>query len=524
VSDETLSTPRDITRVIDDRRARQTGGPDVPVSDDTTWDDRPHIVLLHDGYVFTSVHLTLRKTERYPWPANEWARPTTAMLESIATENRQILQRSLTAAPAPAPVAAAPPPDDLVALQAATSAALAGAERCARIAEDAAIRLGPLLPDTEAAMRAIDSARHDVDTLLVRIAGVAADAQRRVERLGPAPPPSAREGLAFTRVTLSRGMEFSVVTDPRATDPIAWALSHGVTVDEGLVNLMLDVIRPGDKVLDLGAHVGTFTLAAAAAGAEVLAVEGAPRNVALLQESIRRNRLTNARVVHAAVGDHPGTVEFFDDGARGRVSVPGDDGATVGVPAVTVSDLLFELRWGPVAFVKMDVEGSEIEAVRGMRYELEQADAPAILYEANGHTLAMHGATPEGLMAELEGLGYASYLVEQGRLVRAHASELQPQTILDYLAVKRLPRGLTGWRVEPVLTFEERLSRLRNDARHENPDHRAYIAAALRRAGDELLSHPDVAASLAALATDPEPVVREAAAWWTGDRVGSRSR
>jgi FkbM family methyltransferase len=524
VSDETLSTPRDITQVIDQRRHRQAGGPDVPVSDDTTWDDRPHIVLLHDGYVFTSVHLTLRKTERYPWPANDWAKPTPAMLESIAAENRQILQRSLTAAPAPVARAAPPAPDDLVAQQAATGEALVAVERSAHAADAAAVALGPLLPQADAALREIDSARHEVDTVLARVAGLAADAERRLEQLGPAPPPVADERLAIGRVRLSRGLEFAVVTDPRVDDSIAWALAQGVTVDESLLNLMLDVVRPGDKVLDLGAHVGTFTLAAAAAGADVLAVEGAPRNVTLLRESIRRNHFSSARVVHAAVGDRPGTVAFFDDGARGRVSVAGDGGATVDVPAVTVGDLLAELQWWPVAFVKMDVEGSEIEAIRGMRDILEQADAPAVLYEANGHTLAMHDATPEALMGELEGLGFVSYLVEQGRLVRVHASELQPQTILDYLAVKRLPRGLTGWRVEPVLTFEERLSRLRNDTRHENPDHRAYMAAALRRAGEELLSHPDVAASLTALAADPEPAVREAAAWWTGDRVGSANR
>ncbi|MGI8983960.1 MAG: class I SAM-dependent methyltransferase [Acidimicrobiales bacterium] len=523
VSEETLSTPRDITRVIDDRRARQDGGPLVPVSDATTWDDRPHIVLLHEGYVFTSVHLTLRKTDRYPSPANGWAQPTPTMLESILVENRGILQRAAAPAPA-APVAAAPPAGDLVAQQTVTAEQMEAASRIFHAAEAEAVALGPRLPEVDTALFDIDKARHDTDDALSRLDGLATSAERLVEQLGGPHRVEPDPAWVCATVALSRGLRFSVVTDPRVSDPIAWALAQGVTVDEGFLNLMLDIVGPGDKVLDLGAHVGTFSLAAAAAGADVLAIEAAPRNVALLRESIRRNHFTGARVVHAAVGDRPGTVQFFDDGAWGRVSVPGDEGATVDVPAVTIVDLLAALRWGPVAFVKMDVEGSEIEAIRGMRDMLEQADAPAILYEANGHTLAMHDATPEALMGELEGLGYMSYLVEQGRLVRAHAADLQPQTILDYLAVKRLPRGLTGWRVEPVFTFEERLTRLCNDARQENPAHRAYVAASLRRAGDDLLAHPDVAACLGTLATDPEPAVREAAAWWTGDRMGSANR
>ncbi|MGI8809106.1 MAG: FkbM family methyltransferase [Acidimicrobiales bacterium] len=521
VSDATLSTPRDITRVIDDRRVRQVGGPDAPLSDATTWDDRPHIVLLHDGYVFTSVHLTLRKTERYPVPANAWARPTAAMLDSIAEENRQILQRASSATGPPSAVAAAPPGGDLVSTEAATAECLAAAERGSRVAEEEAIALGPRLAEVGEALIDLDKARHQVDTALARVESLATSTERQVQRLGAVPEPMPHGGWVCRPVALARGLEFSVVTDPAAPDPIAWALSKGVTVDEGLVDLMLDLVHPGDHVLDLGAHVGTFSLAAAAAGAKVLAVEGSPRNVALLRESIRRNYFADVRVVHAAVSDRTGTVEFLDDGARGRVSVAGDDGATVGVPAVTLTELLAELHWGPVAFAKMDVEGSEIRAIRGMKYMLEQPEAPAILYEANGHTLALHGATPEGLMAELEGLGYTSYVVEPGRLVRATAGELQPQTIIDYLAVKRLPRGLTGWRAEPALTFGERLSRLLADAGHDNPDHRVYIAAALARAGDELLSHPDVRACLDRLAADPEPAVRLAADWWVADRAGA---
>jgi uncharacterized protein (DUF1800 family) len=105
--------------------------------------------------------------------------------------------------------------------------------------------------------------------------------------------------------------------------------------------------------------------------------------------------------------------------------------------------------------------------------------------------------------------------------VRARSGELQPQTILDYLAVKRLPRGLTGWRVEPAITFDERLSRLVADAAHHNPDHRAYVGRALARAGEDLVAHPEVRACLERLADDREPAVREATEWWVGARAGT---
>lgn len=529
VSDETLSTPRDITGVIADRQARQTGGPGAARSDATTWDDRPHIVLLHDGYVFTSVHLTLRKTERYPCPDNRWAAPTPAMLDAIAAENRDILLRasSTTVAPqAPAPVAAAPVPAamDLDSQRAALHDGMAAAARGALSAQAGAIALGPRLRDADATLLDIDRARHTTDTALSEIAILAGTAERRLEQMGPAGRPPPEQGWTCSTVTLAGGLQFSVMTDPAVTDPVAATLATGATLDAPLLGLMLDLVRPGDKVLDLGAHVGTFSLAAAAAGAHVLAVEGSPRNVRLLRESVVRNDFAHVTVVHAAAGDRPGTVQFVDDGPWGRVSTADGDAATVAVPAVTLTELLAELRWGPVAFVKMDVEGSEIEAVRGMKGILERPDAPVLVYESNGHTLALRDVTPEALLGELEGLGYTSYLIDSGRLVRADPGELQPQTLVDYLAVKHLPRGLLGWRVEPVLTLAERLHRLLTDARHPNPAHRAYVAGALARAGDALRSHPDVHACLAGLAEDEDPDVRRAAAWWATDRVGSESR
>ena len=529
LSDETLSTPRDINEVIANRRARQPGGPEAPMSDATTWDDRPHIVLLREGYVWTSVHLTLRKTDRHPQPDNRWAAPTPAMLEAIAAENRSILQRASTTAVAPQPPAAAAsapaiPPMDLDSQRAAIRGALAAAEQGARAAQAAAVALGPRLADVDASLLDIDRARHATDAAASEIAVLARTAQRRVEQLGlPADAP-AKDGWKYSTVTLAGGLQFSVVTDPAVTDPVASMLATGSTYDEQLLGLMLDLIRPGDKVLDLGAHVGTFSLAAAAAGAHVLAVEGAPRNVRLLRASVAANDFAHVTVVHAAAGDRPGTVQFVDEGPWGRVSTSDDGASTVPVPAVTMSDLMAELRWGPVAFVKMDVEGSEIAALHGMRSVLEQPDAPAILYESNGHTLAMHDATPEQLVGELEDLGYRSYLIDNRRLVRVDPSHLQPQTFVDYLAVKRLPRDLLGWRVEPILTLAERIERLVADTSHPNPHHRAYMAGALARAGEELRSHPDIRASRARLAHDDDPEVREAAARWTTGKARGESR
>jgi SAM-dependent methyltransferase len=75
----------------------------------------PHLILQHDGQLFGSVHLTLRKVERYPVTENAWARPSEELRERVRRTEGEAEARVL-AAPAPAPAApapaVAPPPAD----------------------------------------------------------------------------------------------------------------------------------------------------------------------------------------------------------------------------------------------------------------------------------------------------------------------------------------------------------------------------------------------------------------------------
>lgn len=73
VSPATLETPRDLAAIIRDRQAGR--GLDLP-----------HIVVVHEGQVFTSVQLTLRKTEAYPVSNNAWAAPSRSLRERVRRE------------------------------------------------------------------------------------------------------------------------------------------------------------------------------------------------------------------------------------------------------------------------------------------------------------------------------------------------------------------------------------------------------------------------------------------------------
>ena len=240
------------------------------------------------------------------------------------------------------------------------------------------------------------------------------------------------------------GIRFRIAYGTRTSqdqDPVAGAYQNGqIGHLASLLDVATSVLRPGDRVLDLGAHLGGFALAAASLGCEVIAVEASPHNVALLRRSAQLNRFANLHIVHAAVSDRPGSVEFYSHGPWGCVVGAEAGFPSVSVPAIRVDDLMVAHGWADVRFIKIDVEGSEPAAVRGMPRLLGRADAPVVFFESNQHALGnVAGLTDADLKVEFRNLGYTLYRPEGGSLVPSPLGEIQEEIVVDYVAAKTVP-------------------------------------------------------------------------------------
>ncbi len=137
-------------------------------------------------------------------------------------------------------------------------------------------------------------------------------------------------------------------------------------------------VRPGEVVLDCGAHVGVFTRLALAAGARlVVAVEVSPDNVAALQRTFAPEIETGRVIVYPkGVWDHDDILTLWTP--RGTslddsLVIHGDDDTQgVRVPLTTIDKLAAELRLERVDFIKLNVEGAEERAVAGARETLRR--------------------------------------------------------------------------------------------------------------------------------------------------------
>ena len=155
----------------------------------------------------------------------------------------------------------------------------------------------------------------------------------------------------------------------------------------------------GGTAVDVGAWYGPWTRGLRRLADRVVALEPAADLAGLVAAAY-----PDVRVVQAAASDHVGTATLYlpDGGAGvGTSSVEGGDGRPVTVPRVSLDSL--ELTG--VSFVKLDVEGHELPALRGAERTIRR-DAPLLLVEVEERMQPI-----EPILALLGGWGYRPFVI-----------------------------------------------------------------------------------------------------------------
>ncbi len=185
---------------------------------------------------------------------------------------------------------------------------------------------------------------------------------------------------------------------------------------------MRSLIGQGHTAIDIGAHIGYYTLLMADAvgsGGKVIAFEPEPGNYAILQENVRNNGYCNVQLVQKAVADRTGISTLHistaaNSGTHSLLPLEKGEKASIPVSQTSLDEELKEFA-EPIDCIKMDIQGAEPLAFRGMKDLIRRNPAMSIILEFDPNFLTKNGEDPHRFLQEIREAGFVIHCIDEDR-------------------------------------------------------------------------------------------------------------
>lgn len=199
---------------------------------------------------------------------------------------------------------------------------------------------------------------------------------------------------------------------------LSFEIVQGFELEE--IDFLQRYIRPGDTFIDIGTNVGLFSLHASKTmghSGRVISFEPSSPTIERLKENIALNDFTNIEVIAKGLSSQPGFLDLVVAGngydAFNSFAAPAM-GTITHKEKVEVTTMDFfstqkKIALKDVSLVKVDVEGWELQVLKGGRNFFGDADAPVLLVEFTETNAQNAGTSCLELGNFLGELGYTLY-------------------------------------------------------------------------------------------------------------------
>ena len=206
--------------------------------------------------------------------------------------------------------------------------------------------------------------------------------------------------------------------------------------DRQKISLFKKIIKPGMRVMDLGANIGFYTILFSKLVGEtgkVFAFEPDSKNYKHLEESVKK--LYNTVIEKKAVSDKTGKINFYiskDLNVDHQSYDIGEDREYEEVDAISLDDYFFDNA--KIDFIKIDIQGYEPIALKGMSKIMRQPGRIIVFGELWPYGLQKAGSSAEEYLQFLKSHGLKIKFFEEGIDYNEKAKDKNFYT--DFIATK----------------------------------------------------------------------------------------
>lgn len=167
-------------------------------------------------------------------------------------------------------------------------------------------------------------------------------------------------------------------------------------------------IKKNDLVIDIGAHIGLFSLFASqySGNGKIFSYEPIKENFELFSENINLNKLQNIHAFNSAVSSKNGKIEIFYNDDEAGHSIFGNNEKNVTVNSISLQKIFDENKIQCCNFLKIDCEGAEYEIIDSLPTEyFDKIDKIVIEY----HFADSKPELSKKLFSKLVNIGFETY-------------------------------------------------------------------------------------------------------------------
>lgn len=240
-------------------------------------------------------------------------------------------------------------------------------------------------------------------------------------------------------VTIRTLYGFKLLIDPVSDQGVEKSIYYTGTYEKGTLHVIGNLLGAGDTFVDVGANIGLMSIYASHLVKEsgrIIAFEPNPNTMKILRHNMELNGARNIETSEYALGNETSKGKIYDrwDSNRGSATLirPEAETDSYDIRIVRLSDYLHSTQ--PVRLIKLDIEGYELEALKGSKELLSHESPPMLIVECSEQRTNLGGTGSGELYDFFQGLKHY-------RMFRSMGGKERKSKLTAIKSVSEMPDG-----------------------------------------------------------------------------------